>query len=181
MRKWTSFSHPPPPHFLYFFTILNTPPPPECQSYPSSLCSISLRQVTHLPLSLPPPSPSLSLYRRLWVLGDSSVTAVDRPSRVALAALPQISVTATREAATVVREAAVPSWRPITFRACSFLLTPPNHPTYPLTSPSIAITTSSLPPVSPKHLLHHMLWKVSLHLNTPDVNHLTRTLTKYSC
>lgn len=53
------------------------------------------------------PPPSLSL--RLWVLGDSSVTAVDRPSRVALAAPPQISVTATREAATVAREAAVPS------------------------------------------------------------------------
>lgn len=55
--------------------------------------------------SLSPPSPSLCL----WVPGDSGVTAVDRLSRVVLAALPQISVTVTREAATVAREAAVPS------------------------------------------------------------------------
>lgn len=50
------------------------------------------------------PSLSLSLHQ-----GDSGVTAVDRLRRVALAALPQISVTVTREAATVAREAAVPS------------------------------------------------------------------------
>lgn len=55
------------------------------------------------------PSLHLAFSLRLRVPGDSGVTAVDRMSRVALAALPQISVTVTREAATVAREAAVPS------------------------------------------------------------------------
>lgn len=91
--------------FTHFSPFLTLPLPPQCQSSPSSSCSVSLRQVTPLPLNLSVHlSLSLSLHQ-----GDSGVTAVDRLRRVALAALPQISVTVTREAATVAREAAVPS------------------------------------------------------------------------